>query len=100
MFVRTIEDVRTAGNEHVVAQGSATSARYVTKPDGLGFSFSSVFIAAGQESRLWYKNHWEANFILSGRGEVEEVATGRTWPLEPGTLYVVGPEDRHLLRAT
>ena len=42
----------------------------------------------------------EANFIVSGSGELEEVATGRRWPLEAGTMYVVGPKDRHVVRSS
>src|SRR5438094_3463475 len=100
MFIRTRDDARSAGHELVVARGATKSTRYLTKGDGLGFSFSAVVMAAGQEATLWYKHHWEANYIVSGSGELEEVATGRRWPLEPGTIYVVGPEDRHVVRAT
>src|SRR3954452_20683062 len=100
MFVRTLDDVRAAEHELVVAHGAVTSARYLAKQDGLGFSFAAVVMAAGQQVTLWYKHHWEANFIVSGSGELEEVATGRRWPLEAGTMYVVGPKDRHVVRAS
>jgi L-ectoine synthase len=99
VFVRTREDVRASGHELQVAAGAVTTVRYLNKSDGLGFSFSDVYIPAGHEAKLWYKHQWEANFVVSGLGEVEEVATGRRWPLEPGTMYVVGPEDRHVIRA-
>jgi L-ectoine synthase len=75
------------------------TARFLTASDGVGFAFSDVRQGAGGEAHLWYKHHWEANYILEGTGEVEEVATGRRWRLEPGTIYVVGPEDRHIVRA-
>jgi L-ectoine synthase len=99
MFVRTLDDVRAAGLEVVIAGGSARTARFLTARDGVGFAFSDVQQGAGGEAHLWYKHHWEANYILEGVGEVEEVATGRRWRLEPGTIYVVGPEDRHIVRA-
>jgi L-ectoine synthase len=95
VFVRTNED----GHEASIAEGKAASTRLLTKKDGVGFSFSAVTVPAGNETTLWYKHHWEANYILSGTGELEELATGRRWPLEPGVLYVVGPEDRHVVRA-
>ena len=56
-------------------------------------------MTAGLEATLWYKNHWEANLVMTGEGEVSDLTTGQSWPLKPGTLYVVGPPDRHLLRA-
>jgi L-ectoine synthase len=99
VFVRTREDARAAGHEASVAQGNVVTSRLLTKRDGLGFSFSAVTVTAGNSATLWYKNHWEANYIVSGSGELEELATGRRWPLEPGVLYVVGPEDRHVVRA-
>jgi L-ectoine synthase len=99
MFVRTLADVRASGHEVVIAGGSARTARFLTATDGVGFTFSDVSQGAGGEARLWYKNHWEANYILEGVGELEEVATGQKWRLEPGTIYVVGPDDRHIVRA-
>jgi L-ectoine synthase len=74
------------------------SARFLTAADGMGFSFNDNRIAKGAEMTLRYKNHWEANYIVSGRGEVTDLSTGQSWGLEPGVLYVVGPNDRHRLR--
>ena len=100
MLVRTVDDARAAGAEVEVAHGNVVTTRLLTKRDGVGFSFSAVFVRAGTESNLWYKNHWEANYIISGRGELEELATSRRWTLEAGFFYIVGPEDRHVVRAT
>src|SRR3954454_25024842 len=85
MFVRTLDDVRAAGLEVVIAGGSARTARFLTASDGVGFAFSDVHQGAGGEAHLWYKHHWEANYIVDGVGELEEVATGMRWRLEPGT---------------
>ena len=68
---------------------------FLTKIDGLGFSVTEVWAATGLEETLWYKHHWEANLILHGRGDVSDLTTGERWELEPGTIYMVGPEDRH-----
>ena len=54
---------------------------------------------AGSTQRLEYKNHLEANYCIEGEGEVEEVVTGRIWPLEPGTMYVLDAHDAHIIRA-
>jgi L-ectoine synthase len=97
MFVRTLEDVRRAGR--VVATGCATSERYLTVADGLGFSFHSVRFRKGAAGDCWYKHHWEGNLILDGTLEVTDRATGKAHPLGPGALYVVGPKDRHHLEA-
>ncbi len=99
MFVRTLADVRNAGLERVVAGGVAITARYVTAVDQLGFSFSVVRLQAGGEADLWYKHHWEANVVLDGRLEVTDSATGAVQSIGPGGLYVVGPKDRHHVKA-
>jgi quercetin dioxygenase-like cupin family protein len=97
MFVRTLEDVREGGR--VVVVGFATSQRYLTVADGLGFSFHSVLIKEGGEGDCWYKHHWEGNLVLDGTLEVTDRATGKVHRLGPGALYVVGPQDRHHLKA-
>ena len=99
MFVRTLDDLRAAGKEKVLVGGRARVVRSLTAIDGLGFSFSDVRIAAGSETTLWYKNHWEANYIVAGLGEVEDLTSGERWPLAAGTLYTVGPKDRHKITA-
>ena len=98
MFVRTLEDVRQAGRV-VETGGFATSQRYLTVADGLGFSFHSVRIKKGGEGDCWYKHHWEGNLILDGTFEVTDQGTGKVHALGPGALYVVGPKDRHHLKA-
>jgi L-ectoine synthase len=98
MFVRTPEDVRRAGRV-VETGGFATSARYLTVADGLGFSFHSVRIKKGGAGDCWYKHHWEGNLILDGTLEVTDRGTGSVHTLGPGGLYVVGPKDRHRLEA-
>jgi L-ectoine synthase len=97
MFVKTLADVRKAGLE--VKTGIAISQRYLTAADGLGFSLHSVLLNKGAEADLWYKNHWEGNVVLDGTCEVTDYASGKVHRLEPGALYVVGPKDRHHIKA-
>lgn len=91
MFVRHLTDVPPV----VTAGGQVEARRYFVRSDRVGFSLSDVRTTAGLSADLWYKNHVEANFVLSGNGEVTDLSSGETWPLTPGTLYVVGPKDRH-----
>ncbi len=100
MFVRRAEQMRQAGHEMVVANGQARTIRMITAADQVGFSLSDVHLAAGVATDLWYKHHQEANFVISGSGQVEDLTTGEVWALAPETVYCVGPEDRHRLSAT
>ena len=100
MFVRTIDEIREQGRELTLLDGRARSARFLTSADGMGFSFHDVGLEAGAEVTLWYKNHWEANYIIAGAGTVEDLTSGESWLLGPGSLYTVGPTDRHRMRVT
>ena len=99
MYIKTLKDLRAAGREKVVAAGSARATRFVTQDDGLGFTVSDVYLAAGNQNVLWYKHHWEANYVVEGKGTVKDLTTDETWVLEPGVMYIVGPKDRHSLKA-
>ena len=99
MFVRSLDGLRAAGRERVVAGGSARSVRALLAADGLGFTVCDVRLAAGNRNKLWYKHHREANYVLAGSGDVEDLGTGERWPLAPGVLYCVGPDDRHAMHA-
>jgi len=97
VLVRTLADLEAAGRVLDLASGTR-SARYVVAADRLGYSYNDNRGMAGNDITLWYKNHWEANFIIEGRGEVADLTTGQAWTLEPGVMYIVGPNDRHRLR--
>jgi L-ectoine synthase len=98
MFVRTLSELQAAGRIKSLAGGAARSARFLTAADNMGFSYNDNRASAGTDVVLWYKNHWEANYVVSGRGEITDLATGASWPMETGMLYVVGPNDRHRFR--
>jgi L-ectoine synthase len=100
MFVRTLDELAAAGRIKTLVGGTTRSARFLTAADGVGFSYNENRVSQGSDAILWYKHHWEANFIVAGRGEVTDLTSGQTWPLGPGVLYVVGPNDRHRFRVT
>jgi len=95
MLVRTMERIEAAGRVISIAQGKATAVRLLTKADGLNFSISEARGSKAGTSTLWYKNHWEANYVRSGMAILEDCNSGQRWPLEPGVLYCVGPLDKH-----
>ena len=95
MFIRTLEEVQAAGRVKVLSSLVTRSARFLTADDGMGFSYHLNQVDAGSIAQLWYKHHWEANYIVSGLGKLTDKTSGETWSLSPGVLYVVGPNDRH-----
>ena len=95
MLIRTMEQIEAEGRVVSISHGKASAVRLLTKSDGVGFSVSEARGHGRGSSNLWYKHHWEANYIRSGRGVLEDRGTGERWDLAPGVLYCVGPEDRH-----
>lgn len=97
MIVRTLEEI-VDSPRHVTGEGWE-SRRILLKADGMGFSLHDTVVKEGTEQRLHYKHHLEANYCISGRGEVVDVRTGRSFAIEPGTLYALDQHDEHILRA-
>ncbi len=98
MIVKTLEDL--LGTEHEVKGGNWTSRRLILADAGMGFSMHDTLIHAGTETMIWYKNHLEAVYCISGSGEIETLGDGTIYPISPGTLYALDGHEKHLLRAT
>jgi len=98
MIVITADDV-THTARHVSGPGWE-SKRMIVKQDGVGYSVHETRIFEGTESHLHYENHYETNYCFAGEGEVVDVATGKTFPIKPGTIYALDQHDEHIVRAT
>jgi L-ectoine synthase len=97
MIVRTLASIL---NTAAHAKGEAwESRRILLAKDGLGYSLHDTICKAGTTQRLQYKNHVETNYVIEGQGAVTNVATGETWALGPGTVYVLDHHEAHDLRA-
>ena len=71
---------------------------YLAAEDGCGFALATVSSAVDVDTGpLNYPHHVKANYVLQGTGEIAS-EDGRSWPLEPTSFYVVGPDDRYRLR--
>lgn len=97
MIVRRLEDL--IGTDREVDGGNWISRRLILAADGMGYSVHDTVIRAGTETHIHYKHHLETVYCISGSGEVETVADGRIWRIEPDTLYALNDHDEHLLRA-
>ena len=66
----------------------------------MGYSYNENRVKKETDAVVWLKHHWEANYIISGFGQVTDLSSGENWSLYAGVLYVVGPNDRHRLLVT
>jgi len=98
MIVRDLSELKASGR-FVEKEGQWSSARYLLKDDGVGFTLTQTRLAAGQELEMEYKNHIEANLVIEGEGDLTELASGRKYALIPGSMYTLDKHDRHHLRA-
>jgi L-ectoine synthase len=97
MIVRTLNDLIDTPRD---VRGSVwASRRFLLAEDGVGFTLTETSIVAGAEQVLWYKHHVEANYVIEGEGEVENMATGEVFALAPGSIYVLDQHERHRLRS-
>lgn len=97
MIVRTLSDILNTA-AHVKGE-AFESRRILLAADALGYSLHDTICKAGTTQRLQYKNHVETNYVIEGQGTVTNVATGETWPLGPGTVYVLDHHEAHDLHA-
>ena len=98
MLVRTLQEAEQS--ERRVVSENWESTRLLLKDDNMGYSFHITTIYAGTQTHIWYQNHLESVYCISGEGEVETIADGKVYPIRPGTLYNLDKHDEHFLRAT
>ena len=99
MIVRTLKECQETGRMITDPKGDWDSTRLLLKNDNMGFSFHITTIYRGADFMLHYQNHLESVYCISGRGEVETLADGKKYPIEPGTIYILDKNDKHMLRA-
>ncbi len=97
MIVRTLEEARKTSRR--VVSKTWESTRLLLKGDNVGFSFHITTMYAGTSTPMCYRNHFESVYCISGRGEVEDGATGKRYRIEPGTIYILDKHDEHVLHA-
>jgi L-ectoine synthase len=98
MIVRTLKDARSTSRR--VVTDNWESVRLLLKSDGMGFSFHITTIYPGKVNEMWYQNHLEAVFCLSGRGKLKDKASGKEHTIEPGVIYALDKNDQHVLTAS
>lgn len=97
MIVRTLQEAEQTPRRVVAKTWEST--RLLLKDDKMGFSFHITTIYAGTATEMCYRNHLEAVYCISGKGEIEDLTTGEVHQISPGTVYALDKHDPHILRA-
>lgn len=98
MIVRTLAEISGTEREVHADNGNWVSRRLVLNDDGAGFSFHETIIKGGTETHIWYQHHIEAVYCVGGEGEIEDIKSGKVYPIKDGTLYLLNDHDEHYLR--
>jgi len=96
MIVRDFHELKTG--KRAVSDARWTSVRMLLADDGMGFSFHITVIQGGSEHTFHYKNHFESVYCISGKGSIEDLASGEVHEIRPGVMYALDKHDRHTLR--
>lgn len=99
MIVRQLNYAEKTPRRIVSPDGNWESTRMLLKGDNVGFSFHITTIYSGADFRMHYQNHLESVYCISGHGEVETLEDNCSYPIAPGTMYVLDKHDEHVLRA-
>ena len=98
MIVRTLDNLKAEGR-YGEKPGVWTSARYLLRDDGVGFTLTQTSVAAGQTQSMEYRNHVEANLVIEGSGEVRDETSNEVYALRAGSMYTLDKHERHTLTA-
>ena len=99
MIVRTTAEITGTDRDVADPKGNWVSKRIILGGDGVGFSFHETTIEAGSVNEFHYANHVEAVWLVEGTGTLLDRETGETYPLAPGTMYLLNGHERHTVTA-
>ena len=99
MIVRQLSEANQSNRRIISPDGNWESTRLLLKEDQMGFSFHITTIYEGADFQMHYQNHLESVYCISGEGEVKTLDDGQTYPIKPGTIYILDKHDKHVLRA-
>ncbi|MCH1495906.1 MAG: ectoine synthase [Rubripirellula sp.] len=97
MIVRTLDGI--SQTERETNAETWTSRRLLLKGDGMGFSLHDTILYAGTTTEMEYQNHLEAVYCIEGKGRLKDLVNDREYSIEPGTMYALSENERHILIA-
>ena len=64
----------------------------------MGVTLTDATLEPGLDLVFWYKNHLEAVYCIEGEGTLEDLTSGKSYSINPGTLYALDQHERHRLK--
>lgn len=95
MIVRTLQALE--GTERDVRGPTFSSRRLLLAQDGVGYSLHDTVLRAGTVTSMYYANHVESVYCVSGEAVLTDKDNGERYRITPGTLYVLDGHEHHEL---
>jgi L-ectoine synthase len=93
MIIRSVREI--LGTARDVHGDGWKSRRLVLADEDIGYSVHETTLAAGISLRFEYEHHRETVYCVRGKGQVEDLTSGRIVDLAPGGLYSPGIGEPH-----
>jgi L-ectoine synthase len=97
MLIRHLDEI--SNTERDVHGSGWRSRRLLVAGDGLDYSFHVTTLDEGARLHFEYEDHRETVYCLQGEGRIEELSTGRTERITPGSIYSAGIGEPHVIIA-
>lgn len=97
MIIRTLQE--SINSRRRVTSEGWESVRLLLNDDNVGFSFHITTIYQGAMLEMQYKNHFESVYCIQGEGDIRLTGNSESFPIKPGTIYVLDKHDNHILHA-
>jgi hypothetical protein len=81
MLVQTLDQLKAEGKQESEYGDTLRAVDLLFDDDGMGFTLYDVCCSTGFDEVLWYKHHWEANYIIAGTCLLEDLSSAQTWEL-------------------
>lgn len=99
MIVRNVDKEKISNRRVESPCGNWESIRLILEEDGADFSFHLTTIKKGAELYMHYQNHLESVYCIDGEGSLLDISLNTEHKIEPGVIYLLDKNDRHLLKA-
>jgi L-ectoine synthase len=96
VIVRTLDEIDQT--ERDIQTPNWRSKRIILAKEKVGFSMHETVLYAGTVNDFWYANHIEAVLCVEGEGELTDKDNGKTYKIQPGSLYLLDGHEHHQLR--
>jgi L-ectoine synthase len=81
------------GTSHHVKNRAYETVRFLLEPDGAGVTVTDITLAPNIEEAYGYEKHIEIAYCISGRAQLKDLKSSKTYIIEPGVMWFARPGE-------